>query len=284
MRIYTHVHMDMDAASSVWAARSFIPEAAQATLVLKPSDWDGDGMEDGDIAVDLRAGGRGIKGDVDDDGITHSCFAAIIQTYAPYEDQRALQHVVRLVDAIDAQGNAMRFLAPEASLEAQKTLAATGLSAVLRALQAMSGSETYIMDRMSEILSGMLRNGRARMRASEEADQAELLEGDLVAIVRNARYHATNGILFERGVRMIVYVDGCNLGLVRHEDVLIRTDHATIRSVIAAAGEESEWFAHPAGFLYCRGSRKAPQKTRSRVDPRDLAAAAVRLLHNESAA
>jgi len=83
------------------------------------------------------------------------------------------------------------------------------------------------------------------------------------------RKFATNGVLFEeRGVRVIVYVDGNNLGVIRHGDESLRMDHAEICAVVEAAGETNEWFAHPAGFLFCRGSRKAPAENPSKVNPR----------------
>ena len=102
---------------------------------------------------------------------------------------------------------------------------------------------------------------------------------DTVAVVTNAREFATNGVLFEEyGVRVIVYVDGHNLGIIREGSETLRMDHPDLRAVVSAAGEADEWFAHPAGFLYCRGSRKAPAQSPSRVRSRDLAGAAERLL------
>jgi len=68
----------------------------------------------------------------------------------------------------------------------------------------------------------------------------------------------------------IVYVDGMNIGVIRRDDVSTRMDHPRIREVVETAGEAGEWFAHPAGFLYCRGSRKAPATSRSRVTAREL--------------
>jgi len=97
--------------------------------------------------------------------------------------------------------------------------------------------------------------------------------------VVNSREFATNGVLFEeRGVRVIVYVDGHNLGVIRHGDESLRMNHAELYAVVEAAGETSEWFAHPAGFLFCRGSRKAPAENLSTVSPRTLAEVAAKLL------
>lgn len=280
MKIFTHFVVDLDAVCSVWAARQFIPGAKDAAVEFRPANWDGNEMTDGDLAVDIPAGGRGMKGEKGENGIVHSCLALIVAQYASPGDQSALASLVRFVDAQDAHGSAVKFLVPEASREAHEALAMTGLNAVLRALQETHPrNDAIVCERMSEILSGMLQAGRARQRATAEADKAEILDGGKVAIVVNSREFATNGILFEeRGIRVIVYIDGHNLGIIRHGDESLRMDHAELRAVVEAAGEQSEWFAHPAGFLFCRGSRKAPAENPSKVNPRTLAEVAARLL------
>jgi hypothetical protein len=279
MKLYTHLSVDLDAVCSVWAVKQFIPSAKNAAVEFCPANWDGNDMANGDLAVDIEAGGRGMKGEKEEGGIVHSCFASIVAQYASPVDQSALASLVRFVEAQDAHGSAVKFIAPEASREAQETLAMTGLNAVLRALQAMHPhNDALVCERMSEILSGMLQAGRARQRAKTEADRAEVLPGGKVAIVVNSREFATNGILFERGVRAIVYVDGNNLGIIREGSETLRMDHPELRAIVKAAGETNEWFAHPTGFLFCRGSRKAPVENSSKVNPRALAEVAAKLL------
>lgn len=282
MRIFTHFNVDLDAVCSVWAAKTFIAGAKDAIVEFRPANWDGMDVLEGDLALDIEAGGRGTKGEKESGGLVHSCFALILNQYASAEDLLALANLGRFVEAQDAHGSAVKFLAPETNILAQETFAATGLNAVLRALQATHPrNDALVCERMSEILSGMLQAGRARQRAKVEADKAEILEGGKVAIVVNSREFATNGILFEeRGVRVIVYVDGYNLGVIRHGDESLRMDHPEIRAVVeeTAESELKEWFAHSAGFLFCRGSRKAPVESPSKVTPRALAEAAARLL------
>lgn len=241
-------------------------------------------MGDGDLAVDIAAGGRGLKGQKDPDGTVHACFSQIIVEHAPAEDRQALARLIAFIDAQDAHGSAVQHLAPGLDREAAEVLASSGINAVLRALQSRHPrNDALVCERMAEIFDGMLQAGRARARAEAEADRAEVLPGGKVAIVRDSREFATNGVLFERGVRVIVYVDGMNIGLIRHSDETLRMDALDFRGTIAVAGEHigddpGGWFAHPAGFLFCRGSRKAPATTPSRVDPRDLAEAARLLL------
>lgn len=280
MKVFTHFVVDLDAVCSVWAAKTFIPGVKDAIVEFRPANFDGKEMGNNDIAVDIDAGGRGMKGEKGEGGIVHSCFALIIAKYASASDQVALANPVQFVDAQDAHGSAVKFLIPEANREAKEIFAMTGLNAVLRAFQAIHPrNDALVVERMSEILSGMLQAGRARGRAVAEAEKAEILSGGKVAIVRDAREFATNGVLFEdHGVRVIVYAEGHNLGLIREGSETLRMDHPDFRSIVEAVGETNDWFAHPAGFLFCRGSRKAPAASPSRINPRDLAEIAVKLL------
>lgn len=278
MRIFTHFSVDLDAVSSVWAWRTFVPGYEEAEILFRPANWDGSEMEEGDVALDLDAKGKGLKGEKGENGEVHSCLASIVVRYASEEDQTALRHLVAFVDAQDAYGSAARHLVGK-ERPGVETLEATGLNAVLRALQAVRPrDDAWVVEQFSLILNGFLKAGRARLRAEKEADRAELIGNGQVAICRDNREFATNGILFERGVRVIVYQDGYNLGLIRAGDEELRMDDPELRAVVEAAGELNEWFAHPAGFLFCRGSRKAPAETPSRVDPRKLAEAADSLL------
>lgn len=115
MKIFTHFNVDLDAVCSVWAAREFIPGARSAAVEFRPANWDGNGMSEGDLALDMEADGRGIKGEKESDGIVHSCFASIVSQYASPADQAALANLVRFVDAQDSRGSAVKFLAPDAS-------------------------------------------------------------------------------------------------------------------------------------------------------------------------
>lgn len=283
MRVITHFNLDLDAVSTLWAVRTFVPGYADAEATFVPANWNGE-MRDGDIAVDINAGGRGLKGEKRADGTIGSALSLILDRYASPSDRAALSSLVAFVDAQDAHGSAVKWLAPEASQEGQLVLGETGLNAVFRAFQArFPRNDQQVADRMSEVFDGMLTAGRARQRAEVEADRAEIIGDGTVAIVRNAREFATNGVLYGRGVRVIVFIDGDNLGVIREGEEPLRMDHPDLVAVVEAAGEQlgdgpDRWFAHPAGFMLAWGSRKAPATSPSRVRAEDLAATAARLL------
>lgn len=279
--IYTHHRPDLDAAASVWCVKTFVPGYEEAEVRFVPANWDGKELEEEDLAVDIEAGGKGIKGEKGQNGIVHSAFASLMRRYAPLEDQGALTHLVRFVDLQDSRGSVIRSLG--FGKEEQSTLSvlsATSLNAVLRALQAKHDfNDEIIIARMSEIFDGLLETERARRRAQEESNRAFVLPGGIVAIVKEPKELYTNAILFERGIRVVIYVDGNNIGLVRSNEEPLRMDHPKIQEVVQKAGEFKEWFAHPAGFLFCRGSRKSPAETPSKVQPDELGEAVNLLLH-----
>jgi hypothetical protein len=284
MKVYTHINVDLDAVASVWAAREFIPGAREAELVFVPANWDGEGMDDGDLALDIRAGDRGIKGEQRPDGTVGSCFAQLVAEHASSDDQEALARLVAWVDAQDAHGQPVEWLAPEASSDVQETLTENSISGTLRDLQeTLPNDDAVIVELMGKIFSGRLKRGHARHRAHAEADRAELIGAGRVAIVRDKREKATNAILFDRGVRVIVYQDGYDIGVVRANGVALKMDHRELLAVIHAAGEEigdgrGTWFIHSAKFLLAWGTFNAPATSPSAVRPDDLAAAAAQLL------
>jgi len=269
MEIHTHQNVDLDAVASVWAIQTFAEAYSDAAIYFHPANWDGASLnEDIAVAVDIEAGGKGVKGKKDKDGTVHSCFATIISKLASKEDQQALAPLVDFIDAQDAHGSAVKFLAPEVNNEAQQILSLTGINAVLRSFQAIyPGDDKTVIDCMSEIFDGMLKAGRSRLMAKVEAAQAEILPGNNVAILRNMRYFATPYVLFEQGIKAIVYVDGHSLGVFREGSQTERMDHPKLRAIVEQQGELEEWFAHSSGFLFSRGTRKAPATSPSKVNP-----------------
>ena len=277
-KIYTHVRPDLDAHSSCWAVRRFISLMEDAEIVYVKANWDGFGMESGDMAVDMHANGRGIKGVQDFDGTVHSCFSYIVSNYASREDANYIKDLVRFIDIQDAHGSVVNHLIKYASYDARRIFALNNIGAVMRAIEYKYPDEPKkVFELMSGIFDGYLLMGRANVCAIEEASRMELFADGRVALVRDKRYSRTDHILWERGVLAIVYVDGFNLGVLRRggsgfslrDGSDFRADHPKIREVVERSGDTS-WFAHSKGFLYCRGSRKAPAETSSNVDPQEL--------------
>lgn len=273
--IITHFNVDLDAVASLWAYGKFSGQPVSLDNVkFVPANFDGSGMGEGDVALDIYAGGKGIKGEKGKDGAVHSCFASLISAYCDEGEQLALKELVAFVDAQD-RGNAAKNLGVTG--DAARIWSFTGLNSVLRAFQGMNPrNDRLVAEKMFEIFDGLYHSGQRRAEAEKEADTAKIL-GD-VAIIENAKCFGTNGTLFERGIKSVVFVDGNNLGAVRGDDADIRMDHPAIK---AAVGDEQGWFFHPAGFLAARGTRKAPAESKSAVQPQALADAIQKALDEQ---
>ena len=282
-RLFTHMKLDLDAAWSAWATKVFVPRMAQAQVLFMPANWDGAGMTDLDMAVDICAGGRGIKGQ-QEGTLVSSAFAMIIQMHASPEDQLALAPFVKFVDAQDMHGSAYEYYLADIAPEVIEIFSRTGLNACFRAAQTMyRNNDPELFRFMSFYFNGLLKTSRSQVRAEEEAVQfAEYIGDDRrVAIMRYARFTGTNHALFRHGVQAIVYVDGFNIGVTNRKGK-IRCDHPLIRAVVEPTGEK--WFIHPAGYVFGNGTRKSPATKPSKVDPFALARAALAALDAEAAA
>lgn len=226
MEIYTHVSVDLDACASVWAAKKYYSGAEKAFVNFRSARWNGAEMKENDLALDIDAGGKGIKGE-HREGVTHSCFRLLMEKYAPKEDVEVLEHLILFVDIQDAYGSVVEHFFPESSNYSKKIISLTGINSVLRALQAFhQRNDLIVCEKMGEIFHGMLFTGRSRKRAETEAENAEIIENK-VAITRNART-GTHRRLFEKGIQAVIYVDGHNLGIVKKNNANFRLDHPRI--------------------------------------------------------
>jgi hypothetical protein len=303
-RIFTHIRPDLDALASVWFTIRFILQISleEAKINFVPAYWDGSSddargipsLRDEDLALDIDAGGSGLKGFKSVDGKVYSCFA-YLQSMGDLDGGRwskdhmdAMRPISRFVDVQDSTGNAVFELAQQSialtdgwgdSQMATKSkqfiaLQAASLTSVIHALATSTKTDLGLVKAVLPIFDGLLENGLSRLRAEREADNAEII-GD-VAVVRNSKEFATNGILFERGIRYVVFVDGNNMGITRGRGETIPCTNALTKVIIDDSGEGwqsdgGEWFAHSAGFLLARGTRKAPMDSPSKVDPVELA-------------
>lgn len=304
-RIFSHVNVDPDAFFSLWSGKKYIPRYQNAIFVFVPAYYDGSGMTEYDIAVDIDAGGRGIKGDLDENNNRHSCFKKIMETYAPEEDREALRHIIDYVDLQDTFGNAVNYAIPNLTPEQYGIATAGQINMMLRAIQCEfpDKDDQFVVDYMIPYVEGILKmkksfnmakkgviqmvsgnNGNEVIRFELLGGQVEVLEGGQVALVRNMDRNMIHGVrsgLYSSGVKIIVDSNDCNLSIGRKNEIRMRVDHPIIRKVVEATGEQDDWFAHESGYLYGRGGSKGPYETPSKVDPYELAKAVNEAFHLE---
>lgn len=183
-RVITHQNIDLDAGGSSWFWKRFVDPKVE--IVFESAEWDGP-MEHGDVALDIRAGGRGVKGELED-GVRHSCLAILARKYCTGCKLLALKPIVDFVDAQDSHGSAFKFLAPGLNTGIRETLTFTSLNAVLRAVQSIfPRDDRKSLERMFEIFDGLLANNNPRP-VTDSAQQLVALAKDWIQTIR--RYTA----------------------------------------------------------------------------------------------
>lgn len=285
--LYTHVFPDKDAAASVWCARRYMPGLVDAEVVFKSAGWDGAelppfrlGMDLYEaIAVDMHAGGHGIKGDDDHPSGMSSAFAYLMRNFAPPEDQDALKHVIRYIDLGDATGTVLGHF-PQLSEDEQIFLGTCSLSAVFDRFT--RGKDWSIaIDWMAQYLEGELAVQTEKRLLPEVAERCTKI--GRVAILDNERVRPSQLLYEKYGMRAVVYKDEYNLGIVRlgnHEERWPTANDFTL-AVVEEAEELDEWYVDPRGFLFSRGSDKNRMTTPSNVQPILLVKALNRYLDAE---
>jgi len=295
MRFFTHVHPDLDAIASVWAYIRFIfgygfgkpSELSPVELALKehqilfvPANWDGAGMEKDDVAIDIEAGGKGIKGKKLSSGRVMSAFATIIPD-AGGEIPFMLQSLTDFIEAQDSTGDGMHAILSEhfvkrmAGTPIQRTnvpesLRIGGLMAVLGAYGRRYKNDLTLLVEYSRLLDDLYEGAVHREKAHETAKNCPKVGS--VAIAENVPL-GVNGALFERGAKVVVYHDGHSVGAVRSSEHDFNIGDI-VKPLIEAhfTAEAKEWFYHSAGFLAARGTMKSPATSPSKITPEALAA------------
>ena len=268
-KVTTHCNVDLDAVCSVWAVRNFIPGYSQTPVNFVPANWPGEpGVDHTDhesdhLAVDISAGIKGALGDC--------AFAEIVRTWAPSYARTALAPLVEYVHAQDTTGVAETALFGDEG----KAMVKFGINTVLNCLRrSLQNQDESIIEAMSFILDGWYVGAVERSRGEEVAKAAlKLAEGMSLkhtVVLEDPAPPATNGVLFDRGAKAIVFQDGMNLGVIRSNQETFDLGRIVQSSDLIPEEEKESWFHHPAGFLSAHGTRKAPATTASAVDPWEL--------------
>ncbi len=261
-KLYTHMSVDIDAVASLWLVKRFFPEDFE--IVFVPANWDGDGFEVGDMAVDITAGGKGIKGRIDKNGTVHSSFASLLFQCEDKKAQKVLRNLAYLIDHHDAFGGIGKVD------RRRKISSFLGLSIVLRALQSYHyNDDETVVSRMFEILDGLYKIELSREGFKKSASERVEVVGKTAILISDGQKNFSSRGLFKKGFQAVIYIDGYNMGLLVPRGVSI--NQPELIEFIKNSGEFDEWFFHPAGYMMSRGTRKSPVKTSSGIDPYELA-------------
>ncbi len=271
--IFTHCNIDIDAMCSVWFTLRFILKTnlEKVKLVFKPANWDGEGMDENDLALDIHAGGRGIKGEFKN-GRTHSCFQTLFNENFDKIDPEFYKTIYSLsafIDKHDSEGqNFLRAIKINGN-EKSELLTLKGLFQVFWAYKINNG-DLDVIKKFSENLDNFIDLEIKRKKIFENLDKV-----DPGKVILTKNVEVPSGFLAFQGKKIKVYIDGYNVGVViidpnfGNEETL-----NVIREVVERAGDSfgygDNWSVGQDYRLICRGSRSSPVTTPSKVNPQKL--------------
>lgn len=262
--LYTHLDLDVDTAASIWLWKR-IYEDEEWELGLKPATWDGEGLGEDDVAIELDAKGEGIRSRRLPDGAVLSCFRVLLRDHLPEdmdheETQRLEQLVGPIADILDAQrrdGNLSRLGYPP-------RYGIYGLTGTYLALKYTCRDESELLEVFSRILEGFVRLAELSCDVNRLAREVDMF-GE-VAVLLDQDNPGLHRAIFRRGARFLVFKDGNNLGVLREA-----RERRHLGELLRNRIPEDGWFFHPRGHLAARGTRRAPAKDTSRFTPHDIA-------------
>ena len=151
----------MDSYHSAVAVTEFVKGFEKARIVFVSGSYNGRTMNSRDMAVDINAGGKGIKGTLDPSGTRHSSFKFIIDKFTTTKDQKALEMIVKYIDTVDAYGPQTSEVLgiPRHLNKLFQTISINGLMRGFQALYNESDRKVYRM--VKENFRAMLAYGRA---------------------------------------------------------------------------------------------------------------------------
>lgn len=235
-----------------------------------------------------------------EDGISREMADYLLSNYREKTDTVFIKEVLRFFDLkFDALKNSERLSVVDLMIggesdETRKIFAKNSIDAILAVLRYVHRKDDKIFfKRAFEILDGFLKMDEVNIRAEAAADLVMRYtngrpdpEG-LVAFVKDRKEKGVGYALRKRGVVVVIYQDGLNMGVVvkgrprRLKDGRILTaGHPAFRAVVEKAGDpDGLWYLHIAEFLLCNGSEKAPTDVASRVKPEDFVIAGCGLVN-----
>jgi len=285
MTLYTHVSVDLDAVASVWYVLNFLAErifgVKKEDIALKfvPANWDGKELNKNDLALDICAGGKGIKGKQDKDGKVHSCFMLLIEKYGNDQEKAILEDLAYFIDQHDAHGyrEAKEFPRSNANIGCFLSF-----NDCLHQLKAKFKKDKDVCRAIFNNFDGFHIIKKDEIFNKDDVFKNIEIVGETAILVKsNNKTHCASKIIFERDYQAYVYINEDSIGIRVRDTALVRADHPYIVEVIKEANEKigrDGWFLHPAGYLACWGSKKSPAQKPSRVDPYKLAKAYNRAL------
>lgn len=302
-KIYTHLYGDLDSLASIWFASRFLRKEGgkiiflpfskekekEEEIVFVSANWNGYELRENDLALDITAGGYGIKGDIDSQKKVHSCFFKLVNEYGDDETKNVLFVLAKAIDKHDAKDTsdqAYSVYSPPSNLDEKYPKCFDRFFSTFCYAKSGIGdknledeSDKKLKDFIFIYLDGFYQSRIDKLTSKKDVLENTIKVGEVAIFVRKEnknRISNRNELFNLLGFSAKVYVDGNHLGIVIKDDLVdsgMRADHPYIREVVKKVGEIDQWFSHESGFLYCWSCEKAPRNKLSKVDPYELALA-----------
>lgn len=227
--------LDLDAASAV-SLYMLQKNITIDNVVFVSADFDGKGMAEEDIAIDIFVEGKGIKGNP-------SAFSSILHIIDK-KYKKPFAELSKFIDAHDYTGNWKTAYVVDDN-ENIPTILET-----FRWLRRTNDDEA-LLTIWFLVIKGIWLSYLDFIKAQKYADNAKWEKS--VAIIEGKCPLQTSSILFKNGASFVVYNDGNNIGVMRSPDNEINLGEHLKKWF-------PDWFHHPNGILSCWGSVKSPKE------------------------
>ncbi len=254
LNIYTHLHLDLDAASAVSLFLLANPKykiqnvrfvSAEFSKPLGPTD----------VALDIHANGQGIK------GFKTSAFSEVLKIidkkYRP-----CFQNLADFVDAHDSTGNW------KGVYGLPKNFNLPNILDFFRAYQrAHPGRDADMLRVWYAYIKGLWLSYQDFQKAKKvikDKNKVRWIKAEHTVLVKGKVPQQVFSLLFDHGARFVIYDRENTMGVMRSPKEKTHIGD-NIKWLLP------EWFHHPSGFLSCWGTVKCPKDKPCGEDPEYIA-------------
>lgn len=294
IRIFTHQNPDLDAISSAWFVSRFMYPLTEIELVFVSASYRGTSINGNDIAVDIEAGGKGIKESIDKNGIKHCCFYTLFKKMnLSSRDYQALNPLVILIDKKDIYGNIAS--APQdkkwdkSDSEAFDKIKA--LSLCLNTFKtSYNNNDEKVCLVMFDLFDGFFKKNIEFQLLKAEIEKKTYNCGHLVIVETSLDLSVAKLVFNDANNKAYLYLNtnSNSMGVYIGNDLYkegFRIEREAATAIIEKLGEKiggglDEWFCHQDGFLLSWGTRKDSRPYPSKIKPQELALEISKLIEN----
>ncbi len=230
-RLFTHLHVDADAAFSAALIKLVKPDL---DLSFVPADTSIDDEES--LGVDMLNGNRTVKGLKQG-----SAFGLIVHVLGNRDKvwRKAFGRWAKQINITDS-GKYCK----DSLLFVQ----------LVSAWQSIGLTDEEIVSHAQDIMRGHLNNTKRELAAKETSNSHPIVNG--ISIIAEGE-NVSKNVLFTRGAKVVIR-HGENTGICL---LLSSKEQKKGRSLCELKGLlPKHWFIHPAGFIAAHGTKKAPKK------------------------